>query len=49
MMPWVQVERSKMDEKLMEGSLWFEAMPKELREAFLRLITTKEVPQNPIP
>ncbi len=28
--PWVQAKRSKMNEKLMEESPWFQAIPKEL-------------------
>ena len=38
-----------MDDTLMEESPWFQAMPKELRETFIRSITTKEVPWNPTP
>lgn len=42
---WDQAKRSKMNEKLMEENLWFQAMPKELRESFLMSITpTKDVP-----
>lgn len=48
--PWVQTERSKMNEKLMKESTWFQELPKKIRESVLRLITpTKAVPQNPMP
>lgn len=47
--PWVQAER-KMNEQLMEESPWFQTMPKEFWESFLRSINpTKEIPQNPTP
>lgn len=41
-MPSVQAERSKMNDKLMEESPWFHAMPKE----FLRVIHHVDKPHQ---